>query len=135
MNYIKIKEKMFEVDFSKALLRIGLSFVFLAFAFMQVTSPDNWASFIPEFLVSTIITANNWVILNGILELVLGIFLLLGIYVRFSSLVLAVHLFFISLSVGLSPIGIRDFGLTIATFVVFLNGVDKYCFEKKGKHF
>lgn len=128
---MKFKDILENKDLHKAILRIGLSLVFLAFGFMQVTSPDNWTGFIPEFLVSTILTANNWVMLNGILELVLGVFLLLGIYVRFSSAVLAIHLLFITLSIGFSPIGIRDFGLTIATLVLFFNGADKYCFEKR----
>jgi len=117
--------------FANPLLRISLSIVFLYFGFQQISNPDAWVSFIPNFITNTIITANNLIILNGIMELTLGTFLLIGIYTRFSALILSIHLFFIALSIGISPLGIRDFGLAIATFVIFLNGPDKFCIDKK----
>lgn len=117
-------------ELPKVLLRIVLSLVFLYFGVSQIFSPSNWAGFVPGFLVGGF-SANNWVIFNGILEITLGLFLIVGLYVRFSSIILAVHLFFIALSVGFSPIGVRDLGLAFAMFVVFLNGVDKYCLDRK----
>ena len=118
-------------DIPKPLLRITLSLVFLYFGYQQVTSPDNWIGFIPEFLTNSFLSPNNFVMFNGIMELSLGIFLIIGLYTRFSSFILSIHLLGIAASIGISPIGIRDFGLTIATFVVFLNGVDNYCLDKK----
>lgn len=115
---------------AKPLLRIVLSLVFLYFGISQIISPSNWAGFVPGFLTGGF-SANNWVIFNGILEITLGLFLIIGLYVGFSSIILAVHLFFIALSVGFNPIGIRDFGLAFATFVIFLNGADKWCLDVK----
>lgn len=120
-----------EHRFAKPLLRMGLALVFLYFGFSQVIAPDNWTGYIPDFLVSTIITANNWVMINAILELTLGTFLLIGLYTKTSSLILGLHLIGITLSIGITPVGIRDFGLTIATLVVYLNGVDKYSLDNK----
>lgn len=120
-------------DLPKVVLRISLALVFLYFGFQQVLSPDNWTSYIPEFLTSVIITANNLVVLNGIVELTLGTFLLIGLYTNLSSLILGLHLLGITLSIGLNAVGVRDFGLTIATFVIFLNGPDKYCLDNKFK--
>lgn len=110
----------------KIILRISLSLVFLYFGFSQIISPDEWSSLVPEFLAGKIITVNNLVVMNGILEITLGIFLLIGLYTRFSALVLALHLGFITLHLGFNPIGIRDFGLTIATLSIFFNGIDKW---------
>jgi len=117
--------------YARPLLRIAMSLVFLYFGFQQVYSPDNWTGFVPKFLTNTIITANNIVVLNGIMELSLGLFILIGLYTKFSSLILAVHLFGISFSLGLTPLGIRDFGLSFATFSVFLNGADEYTLDYK----
>lgn len=111
-------------------LRISMSLVFLYFGFAQISDPDSWTGFVPGFLTNTIITANNIVIFNGILELTLGIFLLIGLYIRFSSMILALHLFFIALSIGFNPLGIRDFGLAMASFAIFLNGPDYYSVDK-----
>jgi len=121
-----------EKDFSKTLLRIGLSLVFLYFGYQQVTSPDNWVGFVPNFLSNlNNITPNNIVLMNGVIELILGTFLLIGLYTKFSSLILGLHLIGITFSMGFNQIAVRDFGLTVATFVVFLNGVDSWCLDKK----
>ncbi len=77
-------------------------------------------------MVPSFMTANNLVIFNAILELTLGTFLLIGLYNRFSSLILSLHLFGIALSIGFTPLGIRDFGLAFATLAVYLFGYDRY---------
>lgn len=116
--------------YAKPLLRIGLSLVFLYFGIMQISSPDDWASFVPDFMTLVPnITANNLVIMNAIMELTLGLFLILGLYTRFSSLILSLHLFGIAFSIGFNPLGVRDIGLAIATLSIFLNGADNYCLD------
>nr|AQS28390.1 hypothetical protein [uncultured archaeon] len=128
----RLERKTIKMEkYAKPLLRIAMSLIFLYFGFQQVSSPDAWAGFVPEFLTSAIITANNIVIFNGILELSLGLFMLLGLYTRFASLILALHLFGIAFSIGLNPLGVRDFGLSFATLVVFLNGPDEYTLDFK----
>ena len=118
-------------EIGKPILRISLSLVFLYFGISQIISPGNWAGFIPSFLSNWIFSANNLVVFNGILEITLGLFLIMGLYTKFSSFVLSIHLFFIALSMGFSPLGVRDLGLSLATFVVFLNGIDRYCLDRK----
>lgn len=115
------------------ILRVSLGLVFLYFGLSQAISPDAWGGYVPEFLTGTWLIANNWVILNSIIELTLGTFLIIGLYTRFASLVLSLHLFAITLSIGFSPVGVRDFGLAFATLVAFLNGIDKNCLDWKFK--
>ena len=116
-------------DFPIAILRWGLALVFFYFGFSQIINPSAWTSFVPVFLTNLFLSANNIVILNAIAELTLGVFLATGVYTRFSSLILSLHLFFISISMGFTPTAIRDFGLAIATLVIFLNGPDKYTID------
>ena len=118
---------------SKPLLRIGLSLVFLYFGFQQITSPNEWVSFVPDWALkfSFGLSANNIVMANAILELTLGIFLIIGLYTKFSALILSLHLFGIAFSMGINQIAVRDFGLAVATLVVFLNGMDSWCLDKK----
>lgn len=97
-----------------------MALVFLYFGFQQVYAPDNWTVFVPSFLTSVALTSANIVVFNGILELTLGTFLLIGLYTRFSALVLSLHLLGITLSIGFTPLGVRDFGLAAATFALFL---------------
>ncbi len=120
-------------NLAPVVLRISMALVFLYFGFSQTISPDDWISFVPEFLVPSFMTANNLVMLNALFEITLGFFMISGLYTRFSSLLLSLHLFGITLSIGFNPLGIRDFGLAFATLVVYLNGPDKYCLDSKMK--
>ena len=124
-----MKNKELPKDFPIAVLRWGLALVFFYFGFSQIVDPQAWTGFVPEFLTNIFLSANNIVMINAITEIVLGIFLAAGIYTRFSSLILSLHLFCISASIGFNPVGVRDFGLAVATLVIFLNGADKYTID------
>ena len=117
--------------YSKPTLRIVMSLIFLYFGYQQITSPESWTGFIPSAFLIFGLTANKLVIANSIIELCLGTLMLIGLYTRLSSFILALHLFGIAFSIGFNPLGIRDFGLAVATLIVFLNGVDKFCLDKK----
>lgn len=111
--------------YAPVITRIGMALVFLWFGFTQVTSPDAWTPLIPEFITNiTHLSALTFVYINGGMEIILGILLILGIYTRISALILALHLLAITVDVGYNAIGIRDLGLTMATFSVFLSGPD-----------
>ena len=118
-------------EYAKPLLRIGMSLIFLYFGFNQMTSPDIWAGFVPNFALYLGLTAKNIVMINSIFELVFGLLLLVGLFTRIVSLMLALHLFTISLSLGFNSLGVRDFGLAIGNLTVFLGGRDKYCLDNK----
>ena len=111
------------------IIRVALSLVFLWFGTQQLMNPQQWTSFIPPFI--TFISALKMVILNGWFEVVFGTSLLVGFHVRITSLLLCLHLFGIAFSMGLSPIGVRDFGLAFAVLSIFLNGKDFLSLDSK----
>jgi len=76
---------------------------------------------------------------NAWFELIFGLALFFGIYTRFVSLLLALHLANIAYVVGYNPTGVRDFGLMIATLSIFLSGsgplsVDEWLKDKKSRN-
>jgi len=115
---------------SKPILRIAMSLIFLYFGIQQVISPENWIGFIPDLALNIGLTAKTLVLMNAALELILGTFLLIGLLTRFSALILSLHLFVIAFSIGFNPLGVRDFGLAIATLIVCLNNADKLCVDR-----
>lgn len=117
--------------YSSPLLRIGISFVFLWFGSNMFLNTGAWEGLIPVWITNMGISATNAVYANGAFEIILGLMLLLGIYVRWVALILAVHLLSISITLGTSPSAIRDWGLTFATFAIALRGADQYCLLKK----
>jgi uncharacterized membrane protein YphA (DoxX/SURF4 family) len=112
-------------QYAPLILRIGLALVFLWFGVNQIIDPISWVGYIPSFITTlTGMTAGSIVFYNALFEIIAGTMLLLGLFTRVVALVLFLHLLDIAFTVGLDSIGIRDLGLAVATFVIFLNGMD-----------
>lgn len=109
-------------EWGVTILRLGLSILFLWFGFSQLFDGINWVSWVPEWAVSVLnIPPALIVLLNGTFEVVAGALLALNIFTRWAALALALHLFVLVVEIGLTPIGMRDFGLMMATLaLVFL---------------
>jgi uncharacterized membrane protein YphA (DoxX/SURF4 family) len=117
--------------YASAILRISMSLVFLWFGLSQIFNSADFLGYLPSFALNLPIQAKTLVILNGIFEAVFGLLLLFGLFTRISSIVLALNLTGIMFSLGYNEIAVRDFGLVMATFVVFINGKDTLCLDNK----
>ena len=117
-------------SFGPAILRIGLAIVYLYFGVSQLINPNGFVFWLPEWTEKFFLSQTTLIYLNGIFEVIFGSLLLLGLYTRLSSFLLGVHLAFITISIGFTQIGIRDLGLTLATFAIFFNGEDKYSIKR-----
>lgn len=118
--------------YAPLVLRISISLVLLWFGINQVFGWYNlagyvppWAAQISPFSVSTIL------VLNGSLEIILGIALLVGFFTRIAAIIAALHIAFIGIALGYNDIMIRDISLAIAAFAIFLAGPDKWCWDKR----
>ncbi len=115
------------------LLRYGLSAVFLWFGLNQILFPSEWLAWLPGWVHSLPISATMFVITNGIIEVLLGILLIAGLFTRLVALALGFHLLGIAFTVGYNDIGVRDFGLSLAVLSVSLRGPDAWCLDQKIK--
>ncbi|MFH1916379.1 MAG: DoxX family membrane protein [Nanoarchaeota archaeon] len=125
MNYLK-------EEYGRFLLRWSMALVFIIFGIMQVYAPTNWTGFVPAF-VANILSPATIVLINGSVEIFLGLLLLFGLYTRIAALILGLHLFGITLSLGLSPLALRDFGLSLATLSLVFLGPDRLCLDMRKK--
>ena len=100
---IKIKNFIIENQkYSTALIRVGLALVLLWFGIDEIANPKNWFGFIPSWLTtSPTFNIENLIILNGILEIIVGVLLLIGFYTRIVAFIAALHLLFITIIVGI----------------------------------
>ena len=102
-----------------SILRLGLAAVYLWFGFSQLFDSVNWVGWVPTWAVELLnIPPAMIVILNGSLEVVLGSLLAVGLFIRPVAFILTVHLALITYEIGVSAIGVRDFGLTMATLAL-----------------
>ncbi len=118
--------------YAPSILRYGMAAVILWFSLQQLIHADAWTAYVPDSIVSlSHMSAVTLVYFNALFELVFGVMLLFGWQTRISALLLSLHLFDIMWVVGYGEIGVRDFGLAVATLVVFMNGPDLLCIQKK----
>ena len=130
-----IKKFIYFIEFyAPALLRYGMSAVILWFSLAQFFNAALWLAYVPDSIVSaTGLSAITLVYFNAVFELLFGVLLVFGWQTRIVAFLLAIHLFDIMYVVGYGEIGVRDFGLAIATLVVAMNGADPLCIQKRKK--
>lgn len=116
--------------YAPSVLRYGISAVILWFSLQQFLHNSLWTVYIPDSLVAlTHVSAPVFVFFNASFELAFGMLLIFGWQTRIAALLIALHLFDIMWVVGYGEIGVRDFGLAIASLVVCMNGPDLLCLD------
>ena len=102
-------------------LRYGLAAMFLWFGFSQLLDSVNWVSWVPDWAPVLLHIPPAMIVLgNGLFEVIAGFLLAAGLLVRPVAALLALHLALITVEIGLTAIGARDFGLTMATIALAL---------------
>lgn len=120
-------------EYSPLVLRIGIGIVFLWFGLTNLFNPESLIGYLPKFAQSLPIEPLSILLLTGIFEVVFGLLLLIGLFTRLSSFLLFLHLLIIIIGLGYNDIAVRDFGLALATFAIFLHGPDKWCLDSRRK--
>ena len=93
----------------------GLAAVFLWFGFSQLFDSLKWVTIVPDYAVNLLHLPPAMIVMgNGIIEVILGSLLAMGFWVRIVAFILALHLIPITLEMGFSATGARDFGLVLA---------------------
>lgn len=121
--------------YAPAVLRIGISLVFLWFGTSQLQNPGTWTNIVPSWAVGLSgLDAKTIVLANGGFEILAGGMLILGFLTRYVAALLFLHLAVITLSIGINPVGVRDFGLSLATLSIALHGKDLLCLKINSKN-
>jgi len=116
--------------YAPILARYGVGIVFFLFGILQLINPQSWVSWLPEFIVNNFDPV-TFIYVNGIFDLVIGAFLLVGFLTRIVALLGIFHLLGVIFSLGFNDISIRDFGLLLVLVSVLLHGSDEWCLDKK----
>jgi uncharacterized membrane protein YphA (DoxX/SURF4 family) len=101
-------------------LRIGISLVVLWFGTQQLLSPENWTGFLPSFIDSLPLSQITFIYLNGLFEIIASLLLILNIWKKVVSALLALHMLGIVFTLGYNAIAVRDFAIFIALLSIFL---------------
>ncbi|HEU5122015.1 MAG TPA: DoxX family membrane protein [Candidatus Saccharimonadales bacterium] len=99
-------------------LRLGLSIVFIYAAVASTVSPSEWIGYLPAPLKATF-PAEGLLMVFSVYELILAVWLLSGVYVRYAALLTALTLTGIVVSnFSLLSISFRDIGLIFAAIAL-----------------
>lgn len=120
---------LFQQDYGQILLRWSMGLVFLIFGIMQIYAPTNWTGYLPDFITGS--SSVLFVIVNGSVEIFLGLLIIFGLYTRIAAIILGVHLIGISVSLGFTALALRDWGIALATISIAFFDPDMYCFDRK----
>lgn len=108
-------------DWGILVLRLGLAALFLWFGFSQLLDGLNWVGWVPAWAVEVLNIPPAMIVLgNGAFEVILGGLLAFNVWTRWAALALVLHLAVITVEIGMNEIGVRDFGLTMATLALAL---------------
>ena len=112
---------------SAAVLRIGISLVFLWFGVNQILRPDAFLGWLPDWVFNLPVSEQVVVQVHGFAEAFLAAALAIGVLTRVSAILLAGQLLAILASIialGSMEIAIRDFGILVGTLAVAIRGAD-----------
>ena len=121
--------------YAPILARYGVGIVFFIFGIDQLVRPSAWIAWVPDYVINFVanfgISNIGFIYFNGLFDLIVGLLLLAGLFVRVVALIGALHIAGIIFSLGYNDISVRDFGLLLVLISVFLNGSDEWCLDKK----
>ena len=117
--------------YAPTVVRVGISLVFLWFGLVNIFNPNMLVGYIPPWFPSQIIAPLIFTVITGVFEVVIGLALLAGLYTRVAAFLAFLHILSIGISLGYNDIAVRDIGLAIVAFAIFLYGPDKLCLDNK----
>ena len=110
---------------SYILLRTGLGLVFLLIAIDEIRKPLIWAAFIPLFLKNLLpFGVQYFIYFNALFEILISLSLFSGFLIKYTSILGALHMLVIVISLGFNDLAFRDFGLFMAFLAVFFLFLD-----------
>lgn len=104
-------------------IRVGLAGVLIWFGTQELFAPNDWIGYVPDWAIPlSPVSLPALVLINGSVEVVCGLLILLGVYTRIAALFMGLHLILIASSLGYNATAVRDWGLVLALLGIALAG-------------
>ena len=113
------------IKYSYLAFCLGLAAVFLWFGIDKMFHPEYWLNaWVPRQAVELAekfgLSGIQFVYLNGIFEILVGLSLITGVFNKFFSVLAIIFLISVLIFVGVSEVTVRDFGLLGGFIAVLL---------------
>lgn len=111
-------------------LRVGIGIVFFLFGIDKFFHVQNWMAYIPVWLPPYIpMSLEMFMYIQGVVEAILGLFLIIGFWSRTSAFFCAAILLVITISMRYNELSIRDFGLFLGALALVFREQTKWSID------
>lgn len=108
-------------DLSVIILRFAVGSIFLWFGLHKITHPVAWLARLPDWLGGLLPSPMTWaIVLAGLVEMTVGLFLVSGRYVREAAAAGFLFLLAFFLPIGADDLTVRDAGLMGICLALFV---------------
>lgn len=111
-------------------LRVGIGSVFFLFGIDKFIHLQLWMAYMPVWLTPYLpMSIEMFMYIQGVIEAVLGMFLIIGFWSRTSAFFCALLLAGIVFTLGYNEIAIRDFGLLLGALALSLREQERWSID------
>jgi len=124
---MNMKNKAFHI------LRLGIAITFLWIGILILKAPEAWGSYLQPWAVGLLpIPLKEAMIATAFLDIIVGLFLLINVFIWLAALLGSLHLAIILITAGINAVTVRDIGLLGATLALMITAwPDNLYFWKK----
>ncbi|HEY4715336.1 MAG TPA: hypothetical protein VIH31_02425 [Candidatus Paceibacterota bacterium] len=113
------------------ILRVGLAITFLWVGILIFKNPVAWGQMVQPWALALLpVSLKSAMLMNAVLDVLVGIFLLIDVQVLWASLLGALHLLIVLIVVGINGITTRDIGLLAGALALFVNAMPEAWIQK-----
>lgn len=112
-------------------LRVGLAITFLWIGILIFKDPEAWGGYLRPWAAGLLpLPLAQAMIGTAILDITIGFFLLIDVWLWLAALVGAIHLMIVLTVSGITDITVRDIGLLVAMLAVVIDSLPPYIINK-----
>lgn len=104
------------------ILRVGMGITFLWVGILIFREPEFWSGFMPVFVIKMFDNLIPFTMLTGVVDVLIGLFLLFDLLTFWIALIAFAHLIGILLLTGIDDTTVRDIGLAAGAFALAVEG-------------
>ena len=101
-------------------LRIAISIVLFWFGVSGLFFTSTMVSYVPEWANIAGDSLEVTIQINGFIEIILGMLIFTGLFLRIATIGFIIHMGFILAVVGYNEIGVRDLGLLLSGVALYM---------------
>lgn len=113
------------------ILRVGMAITFLWIGILILKNPEIWSGYLKPWAVDLLpIPLEQAMMGTAILDIMIGLFLLIGVFVWLAAFVAALHMMVILVTSSITDITVRDIAILAAALGLMIDSLPESMIQK-----